>query len=272
MSMWEPFTESARRSVVLAQEAAEHRGSGSIDGAHLLFGIVAEGQSPTAVALRAAGVTTERLGPAVGEERAERHEGEMVYTTDAKHVIEAAFRESRVLGHNYIGTAHLALGALDESKGSAVQMLRAIGVEPSALRELVIAAANGEAPVPATTLAIDHVQIAIPKGGEAQARGFYCGIIGLPEIEKPAHLKANGGVWFGCGPVQLHLGIDPAFAPSKKAHVALRCSGYAEILARLRGAGYDVTDANEPMPDGNAHAYVEDPFGNRLELVAQYSQ
>ncbi|HEY8320483.1 MAG TPA: Clp protease N-terminal domain-containing protein [Candidatus Baltobacteraceae bacterium] len=271
MSMWEPFTESARRSVVLAQEAAELRGSGTIDGRHLLYGIVAEGQSPTAIALRTAGVTKDRLGPAVGEKRAERHGGQMIFTPDAKRAIEAAFREARVLNHNFVGTAHLALGAMDAPKGSAAESLHAIGADLADLRRLVTAAAKSEVPLPQPAFAIDHVQIAIPKGGESQARGFYGGLIGLPEIEKPAHLRANGGVWFGCGPVQLHLGVDPAFSPSKKAHVALSCSGYDEIVERLRGSGHAVTVAPEPLPSG-AHAYVDDPFGNRLELVAQPSR
>lgn len=268
MSMWEPFTESARRSVVLAQEAAERRGQSYIGGEHLLLGVVTEGRSPAAVALRAAGVTAERFGTAVGAERAEPDGGPMIFAPDAKRAIEEAFAEARKLDHNYIGTAHIALGAMDAPKGATAQLLRSMGLDPGDLRELLVSAAKGETPVPEPTFAIDHVQMAIPADGESRARGFYFGVIGLPEIEKPAHLKVNGGVWFGCGPIQLHLGIDPAFVPSKKAHVALRCSAYAEVVARLRDAGYEVTAATEPMPDGSEHAYVEDPFGNRLELVA----
>ena len=268
MSMWEPFTESARRSVVLAQEAAERRGQASIGGEHLLLGVVAEGRSPAAAALRTGGVTAERFGAAVGDERAQPDGGPMIFAPDAKHAIEKAFMEARQLDQRYVGTAHIALGAMDAPKGNTAQLLRAIGVDPGALRDALISAAKGEAPVPEPTFAIDHVQMAIPAGGESRARGFYVGVVGLPEIEKPAHLKTNGGVWFGCGPIQVHLGIDPAFVPSKKAHVALRCSAYAEIVARLREAGHVVTAATEPTPDGSEHGYVEDPFGNRLELIA----
>ena len=43
---------------------------------------------------------------------------------------------------------------------------------------------------------IDHIQLAMPAGGEALARGFYGEILGLPEKEKPPALAARGGAWF----------------------------------------------------------------------------
>ena len=42
---------------------------------------------------------------------------------------------------------------------------------------------------------INHIQICIPKGEETKGREFYCGILGLQEIEKPESLKKNGGFW-----------------------------------------------------------------------------
>ena len=65
---------------------------------------------------------------------------------------------------------------------------------------------------------LHHVQLAMPAGGEAQARQFYGVLLGLTEIAKPARLAARGGVWFQCGSLQLHLGVDADFAPAKKAH------------------------------------------------------
>lgn len=37
-------------------------------------------------------------------------------------------------------------------------------------------------------LGIHHVQITIPTGEEARARAFYCDLLGLEEMEKPASL------------------------------------------------------------------------------------
>ena len=116
-------------------------------------------------------------------------------------------------------------------------------------------------------LAFDHVQLAMPRGEEERARAFYVDILGMTSVEKPPELAARGGVWFASGSLFLHLGIDPNFAASPKAHVALRCADYAGLVARLKSAGYGVIPAGT-HEDGLQHAYLADPFGNRLELVS----
>ncbi|HEY1428717.1 MAG TPA: VOC family protein [Candidatus Tumulicola sp.] len=119
----------------------------------------------------------------------------------------------------------------------------------------------------ATFLAIDHVQLAMPACGEARAREFYVRLLGMVEIEKPEELRARGGAWFGSGIVQIHLGVEADFGPAKKAHPALRCSDYDGLLATLREAGIVAVGDSSAVPDGSRHAYVEDPFGNRIELI-----
>src|SRR3954469_26057308 len=61
---------------------------------------------------------------------------------------------------------------------------------------------------------LDHVQVAAPPGCEAEARAFYGRLLGLGELEKPAALKARGGVWFQVGAQQLHVGVTPDFTPA----------------------------------------------------------
>lgn len=112
---------------------------------------------------------------------------------------------------------------------------------------------------------LDHVQVAMPAGGEERARGFYGALLGLREIAKPANLAARGGVWFAVGARQLHLGVEPEFRAARKAHPALRVRGLAELVERCRGAGVPVVE-DEPLP-GFDRVYVSDPFGNRLELL-----
>jgi catechol 2,3-dioxygenase-like lactoylglutathione lyase family enzyme len=115
-------------------------------------------------------------------------------------------------------------------------------------------------------LAYDHVQLAMPAGREDDARAFYVGTCGMTELPKPAELAKRGGAWFASGELQLHLGVEADFRPSAKAHPALRCSDLDGLCARLRAAGYEVRDdANVP---GTRRAFVNDPFGNRLELIA----
>jgi catechol 2,3-dioxygenase-like lactoylglutathione lyase family enzyme len=113
--------------------------------------------------------------------------------------------------------------------------------------------------------AIDHVQLAMPAGGEAAARAFYQDVLGLREVRKPAPLAQRGGCWFEGAAVRLHLGVEADFRPARKAHVALLVSGLTALLDACRAHGLEVVDA-EPL-DGCARAHVFDPFGNRLELL-----
>lgn len=88
----------------------------------------------------------------------------------------------------------------------------------------------------------------------------------MTEIPKPAELAKRGGAWFSSGALQLHLGVDPEFVASKKAHVAFRCRDFDALASALETSGYAVTHAGS-FEDGARHAYVNDPFGNRIELV-----
>lgn len=114
-------------------------------------------------------------------------------------------------------------------------------------------------------IALDHVQLAMPPGGEARARAFYETALGLAEVAKPADLAARGGCWFERGALRVHLGVEPAFRAARKAHPAFRVSGLDALLERCRAAG--VATSPVEARAGARHAYVDDPFGNRIELV-----
>lgn len=113
--------------------------------------------------------------------------------------------------------------------------------------------------------AIDHVQLAMPAGGEDAARAFYTGLLGLPETPKPPNLAVRGGCWFETPTVKVHLGVEADFRPARKAHPALLVDGLAELVDRLRSAGVELVD-DEPLA-GYERIYAYDPFGNRLELL-----
>ena len=116
-----------------------------------------------------------------------------------------------------------------------------------------------------TVLALDHVQIAMPAGGEDEARRFYAGILGLHEVAKPASLAQRGGCWFESGPVRIHLGVEADFRPARKAHPALLVSDLPALATELRRAGFAVSE-DEPLA-GYDRIHVADPFGNRIELM-----
>jgi catechol 2,3-dioxygenase-like lactoylglutathione lyase family enzyme len=120
-------------------------------------------------------------------------------------------------------------------------------------------------------VALDHVQVAAPAGCEDEARRFYGDLLGLEEIAKPPLLAARGGVWFRVGAQQLHLGVAEGFAPATKAHPAFRVSSIGaleRLAAALEVVGAAVRWADpEEIPE-SARFFVDDPWGNRLELVA----
>jgi hypothetical protein len=63
---------------------------------------------------------------------------------------------------------------------------------------------------------IEHVQLAMPAGGEGRARWFYGDLLGLPEVPKPEHLVKRGGCRFETPTVKIHLGVDADFRPTRK--------------------------------------------------------
>ena len=115
--------------------------------------------------------------------------------------------------------------------------------------------------------AIDHVQLAMPSGGEDQARAFYGMLLGMREVPKPAELAKRGGCWFECGPVEIHLGVEADFRPARKAHPALRCLDYDGLVRRLKAGGVEITD-DASIP-GVRRSHIADPFGNRIELISE---
>ncbi|MFP5224862.1 MAG: VOC family protein [Actinomycetota bacterium] len=112
---------------------------------------------------------------------------------------------------------------------------------------------------------LDHVQLAMPRGGEDEAREFYVGVLGMTEIPKPEPLASRGGVWFVAGAAHVHLGVDDAFVPAKKGHPALLVDLPA-IRKALTEAGVEVVE--DESLDGVERIYAHDPFGNRIEFIA----
>ena len=116
-----------------------------------------------------------------------------------------------------------------------------------------------------TVVRLDHVQLAMPAGREAEAAAFYEGLLGIPQIPKPPHLASRGGCWFERGDLKIHLGVEQDFRPAAKAHPALIVDDVRALAAAIAAAGYAIVD-DEPL-DGFDRIYAYDPFGNRVELM-----
>lgn len=115
-------------------------------------------------------------------------------------------------------------------------------------------------------LGIHHVQITVAAAEAAAARAFYCGVLGLPEIEKPDSLKGRGGLWVRVGDRDLHIGVEEGVERgSTKAHVAYQVDDLPAWRERLADAGVAVVES-VPIP-GYDRFECRDPFGNRLEFI-----
>ncbi len=114
-------------------------------------------------------------------------------------------------------------------------------------------------------LRLDHVQLAMPAGGEERARAFFVGVLGMEEIRKPADGAGRGGCWFTSGPVHVHLGVDPDFRPARKAHPAFVVPSLSELVRRLESAGLEVTPGGKLA--GRERVFAPDCFGNRIEWI-----
>ena len=111
---------------------------------------------------------------------------------------------------------------------------------------------------------IDHIQLAIPAGSEDRCRPFWLSL-GFVETPKPEGLAGRGGLWLRHGPVELHLGVDPAFTPATKAHPGLAVPDLDPLVTALR-------DQKAPVLWDDAIAnrrrfFTSDPVGNRIEFL-----
>lgn len=116
-------------------------------------------------------------------------------------------------------------------------------------------------------LVLDHIQIAIPKGGETQCRAFWGDLVGLHEIAKPEALQARGGLWFALAGSELHLGVEENFTPAQKAHPGFRTADITALAARFEIAGHELTW--DTAIKGRKRFFTKDPFGNRLEFLQE---
>ena len=128
-----------------------------------------------------------------------------------------------------------------------------------------------------TGIRLHHVQLAIPRGGEDEARAFYADGLGLTEVDKPADLAGRGGCWFrayadsGVTTAEIHVGVEDPFVPARKAHPALVLDSVGDLErtgGRLAGLGFDVDWTERHTFDGHQRCHTRDAHGNRVELLA----
>lgn len=124
---------------------------------------------------------------------------------------------------------------------------------------------------------IHHVQVACPPGTEEAARHFYRDGLAMAEVEKPPELAARGGAWFrsyddaGAVSAEIHVGVEEAFVPARKAHPAFVVDdvrGLEAVGKRLIEAGFEVDWSQRSSFAGYERFHTLDGHGNRVEVLA----
>lgn len=116
-------------------------------------------------------------------------------------------------------------------------------------------------------IGLHHAQITIPKGTEAEGKAFYCGLLGLQEIDKPQALRGRGGFWLVVGHQEVHVGTEDGFDRlTTKAHLAYQVEDIGYWRDRLEANGVGILEA-VPIP-GVTRFEFRDPFGNRVEMIS----
>jgi catechol 2,3-dioxygenase-like lactoylglutathione lyase family enzyme len=115
-------------------------------------------------------------------------------------------------------------------------------------------------------LRLHHAQITIPPGAEDQCRRFYCELLGLREIAKPASLGGRGGFWLELGDQQIHIGIEENVdRTASKAHLAYEVENLATWRIKLENCGIKPLEGMS-IPNYERFEF-RDPFGNRVEFL-----
>jgi ATP-dependent Clp protease ATP-binding subunit ClpC len=142
-TMFERFTDQARRVLALAQEEARSRNCHRVGTEHLLLGLIQEREGIALAALSSLGISPEMVrrqveqitGQSQGQEPSGRH---TQYTMRAKKALDLALREALQLGHHHIGTKHILLSLIREGEGPAAQALLELGADLSLVRQQVL--------------------------------------------------------------------------------------------------------------------------------------
>jgi ATP-dependent Clp protease ATP-binding subunit ClpC len=134
------FTDRARRALQLSADECTHRRHLTIEGGHLLLGLLSVTDGRAALTLSAAGVSLERAYDLVDAmiPPSERPSNEQHGLSDfSKQIIEAGVAEANRLEHHYVGTEHLLLGLLRVDDPTTLAALDQLGVSAAAIRATI---------------------------------------------------------------------------------------------------------------------------------------
>ena len=143
---FEQFTLKAQQSVQRAQQIAMSMGHGSIDGLHLLKGILEEDDRILPFILKKFNTTVEVVTNSVQLELQKLPKvtgGEINLSRNATDMLQRASAEARNMKDDFVTVEHLLLGMMD-TKDASAQLLKDRGVNSKDLKALLLDMRKGQ--------------------------------------------------------------------------------------------------------------------------------
>ena len=135
--MFERFTDTARRTVVLAQEEARMLNHNYIGTEHLFLALTGD-KGPAGQALAGSGITRDatrdQIAALIGEGAVPAH-GHIAFTPAAKEVLLGSLRIALDSGVSYINSEHLLLALLADDQSVAALAIEQLGISRDTLSE-----------------------------------------------------------------------------------------------------------------------------------------
>jgi catechol 2,3-dioxygenase-like lactoylglutathione lyase family enzyme len=116
---------------------------------------------------------------------------------------------------------------------------------------------------------LQHVGITFPPGQADVIRGFYGGVVGIPEMPVPAEVADEGWVWFATSDegIELHFIPRPlAPDPERVHHFCLQVDDLDALRARVTAFGSATFEAGAEI-HGRRRFFTRDPVGNLVEFI-----
>jgi len=137
------FTPRAQQALALAKKEAEKLNHNYIGTEHLLIGLINLGQGLAIKVLQEIGVGVEDVYEAIEDSiepgsSDKSLDGKIPMTPRVKKVLVLAEKESKKLGHTYVGTEHILLGLIKEGDGIAALTLKKFGADYDEVLEQIL--------------------------------------------------------------------------------------------------------------------------------------
>jgi len=150
--VFEKFTEKARRVMFFARYEASQFGAESIQSGHLLLGLLRESEKTSTQLLDRMGVQTSVLRERLVSALTPRDKKITPSSTsidipmeeEVKRILQNATAESAKLNHKHVGAEHLLLGMLKEEQCLAGRLLREMGADLIAAKEILLESTKEE--------------------------------------------------------------------------------------------------------------------------------